>query len=317
MQAQLQFVEIERAVLSDDDFAIGDIACGKIVPQGFEQFGEIAVERFLVAALNQNFLSIAEDDCAEAVPLWLINPILTRGQFFDSLGEHGQNRRIYDKFHPLIISCNWKELYASLAARIFLLSPARASGRRYSILTNEKATFELALKFRSGSATIGEIYSFISGLYFRGKMAYATAFGATSSQQGSSAFVIVPGFGLLPPETVFSPERLRATEQIDVDEDNPRHHDTLLDAAASLDRATGQQCSFVLLGSVASAKYTTALLKVLDQRLLFPAEFVGRGDMSRGGIMLRSAESGQELTYIPVSGAQLRGPRPARLNPRR
>ena len=199
--------------------------------------------------------------------------------------------------------------------RIFLLSPAKAGGRRYSILTSDKANFELALKFRAGSATLGEIYSFISGLYFRGKIAYACAFGA-APLQSSGAFVIVPGHGLLPPETVFTLEQLRATAQIDVDEDNPVHHDALLAAAASLDRVTDQQCSFVLLGSVASAKYTTALLEVLDHRLLFPAEFVGRGDMSRGSIMLRSATSGQELTYIPVSGAQLRGPRPARLDPK-
>lgn len=197
--------------------------------------------------------------------------------------------------------------------RIFLLSPAKAGGRRYSILTSDKANFELALKFRAGSATLGEIYSFISGLYFRGKMAYAAAFGAGRGQS-SNAFVIVPGLGLLPPETVFTPELLEATAQIDVHEDNPVHHHSLLAAAASLDRATNHQCSFVLLGSVASAKYTTALLEVLDHRLLFPAEFVGRGDMSRGSIMLRSATSGQELTYIPVSGSQLRGPRPARLN---
>ena len=200
-------------------------------------------------------------------------------------------------------------------SRIFLLSPAKAGGRRYSILTSDEASFELALKFRAGSATLGEIYSFISGLYFRGKIAYAAAFGADPGQS-SNALVIVPGLGLLPPETVFSPEQLRATAQIEVDEDNPVHHDALLAAAGSLDRATGHQCSFVLLGSVASAKYTTALLKVLDHRLLFPAEFVGRGDMSRGGIMLRSAASGEELTYIPVTGAQLRGPRPARLNPK-
>ena len=200
-------------------------------------------------------------------------------------------------------------------SHIFLLSPAKAGGRRYSILTSDKANFELALKFRAGSATLGEIYSFISGLYFRGKIAYACAFGA-APLQSSGAFVIVPGHGLLPPETVFTLEQLRATAQIDVDEDNPVHHDALLAAAASLDRVTDQQCSFVLLGSVASGKYTTALLKVLDHRLLFPAEFVGRGDMSRGGIMLRSAVSGQELTYIPVSGAQLRGPRPARLDPK-
>jgi hypothetical protein len=128
--------------------------------------------------------------------------------------------------------------------------------------------------------------------------------------------VIVPGLGLLPPETVFSPEQLSATAQIDVDEDNPVHHTALLAAAESLDRATGHQCSFVLLGSVASAKYTTALVEVLGHRLLFPAEFVGRGDLSRGGIMLRSAASGEELTYVPVSGAQLRGPRPERLNPK-
>jgi hypothetical protein len=198
---------------------------------------------------------------------------------------------------------------------IFLLSPANAGGRRYAILTNDKANFELALKFRAGSATLGEIHSFISGLYFRGKMAYAAAFGKTA-EQGSSAFVIVPGLGLLPPETVFSPEQLRAVAQIEVDEDNPVHHDALLAAVASLDSATRQQRTFVLLGSVASAKYTKALLTVLEQRLLFPAEFVGRGDMSRGGIMLRSAASGQELTYIPVIGAQLRGPRPTRLNPK-
>ena len=199
-------------------------------------------------------------------------------------------------------------------SRVFLLSPAKAGGRRYSILTSDEASFELALKFRAGSATLGEIYSFISGLYFRGKIAYAAAFSSVPGQS-SNALVIVPGLGLLPPQTVFSPEQLRATAQIDVDEDNPIHHDTLLAAAGSIDRATGHQCSFVLLGSIASAKYTTALLKVLDRRLLFPAEFVGRGDMSRGGIMLRSAASGEELTYIPVSGAQLRGPRPARLNP--
>jgi hypothetical protein len=67
---------------------------------------------------------------------------------------------------------------------------------------------------------------------------------------------------------------------------------------------------------VASANYTTALLEVVDRRLLFAAELVGRADMSRGGLMLRSVASGQGLTYIPVSRAQLRGPRLARLKPK-
>src|SRR5262249_61742093 len=51
-------------------------------------------------------------------------------------------------------------------------------------------------------------------------------------------------------------------------------------------------------------------------RLVFPAEFVGRGDMSRGGLLLRSARDRRELTYLPVAGAVRRGVRPARLVPR-
>ncbi len=69
----------------------------------------------------------------------------------------------------------------------------------------------------------------------------------------------------------------------------------------------------VLLGSIASDKYVDLLLDVFDDRLLFPVDFVGRGDMSRGGLLLRSARSGTELSYGPVRGAVRRGPRPPRL----
>jgi hypothetical protein len=72
----------------------------------------------------------------------------------------------------------------------------------------------------------------------------------------------------------------------------------------------------VLLGSIASDKYVDLLLEVFGERLLFPAEFVGRGDMSRGGLMLRCATAGVEMSYLPVAGAKRHGPRPPRL-PRR
>ena len=52
---------------------------------------------------------------------------------------------------------------------------------------------------------------------------------------------------------------------------------------------------------------------MFGQRLLFPRDFVGRGDMSRGGLLLRASRSGEELTYVPVAGASLRGPRPPKL----
>jgi hypothetical protein len=68
---------------------------------------------------------------------------------------------------------------------------------------------------------------------------------------------------------------------------------------------------------VATGKYVDVLLDVIGERLLFPVEFVGRGDMSRGALLLRAAEAGRELTYEPVAGAVRRGRRAPKLAPRR
>ena len=198
------------------------------------------------------------------------------------------------------------------SCRIFLLSPAKAGGQRYSLLLREHADFLLARRLRQGTATIGELYTFISGLYFRGKIAYAEAFHA--APPGSPpALVIVPGAGLIPPETPLNIAQLRAIAEIRVSETNPIFRDPLLKAATLLDQHTDRACFYILLGSVASAKYTAPLLEIFGERLLFPADFVGRGDMSRGGLMLRHARSGIELPYIPVAGALLHGARPPRL----
>jgi hypothetical protein len=196
--------------------------------------------------------------------------------------------------------------------QIFLLSPARAGGPRYSMLVRKEADFDVARKLQHDAATIGEIYSFISGLYFRGKMAYAETF--RSAPAGlPSALVMVPGAGLIPPETVVTVEQLRFIADIDVAESNPDFRNPLVEAANLLDAHAGCDCNYVLLGSVASTKYTGPLLEVLGERLLFPPDFVGRGDMSRGGLMLRQARAGVELPYIPVRGASLHGARPPRL----
>ena len=196
--------------------------------------------------------------------------------------------------------------------RVFLLSPAKAGGPRYEMLVREQAGFDLAVKLRQGIASIGEIYSFISGLYFRGKIAYAAAF--QSAPAGiPPALVIVPGVGLIPPETPVDIEQLRAISRIPVDERNDAYRGALSQAAKLMDQYTGPQCLYVLLGSVASAKYTEPLLEVFGERLVFPADFVGRGDMSRGGLMLRCARSGTELSYVPVQGAALHGARPPKL----
>jgi hypothetical protein len=196
--------------------------------------------------------------------------------------------------------------------RVFLLSPANLAGRRAQMVLNERAEFELALKLRTSGARVGDVFQFISGLYFRGKLAYSRAFAAPPAG-GPASVVITSGFGLIAPETVITAADLRAHAVVPVDAAEPRYRAPLERDARLLRDAVGQDCDIVLLGSVASDKYVQPLIEIFAERLLFPAEFVGRGDMSRGGLMLRCVESGCELQYVSVLGATLRGKRPPRL----
>ncbi|HMJ54026.1 MAG TPA: hypothetical protein VK540_18220 [Polyangiaceae bacterium] len=198
---------------------------------------------------------------------------------------------------------------------IFLLSPAKLGGARADIVLGADAKSRLACELRSGGVPLGELFSFVSSLYFRGKVAYASAF-ARPPTDAPGALVITPGEGLLPLDARVTLDRLRTWATIAVDARNKRFTDPLLRQAVTLVRAHGATTRFVLLGSVASSKYVDPLVRAFGYRLFFPPDFVGRGDMSRGGLMLRAASSGEELTYAPVEGTALHGPRPARLTPR-
>lgn len=198
--------------------------------------------------------------------------------------------------------------------RVFLLSPARAGGVRMAMVLSPRARFELAQAVQGPGAPLGEVFRFASGLYFRGKLAYALAFGRPPPGE-SAALVMAPGAGLVPAETMVRADELRAYRAIPVDAAEPRFRLPLEQGAAALAARLGPGGEVVLLGSVAAAKYVEPLLAVLGDRLLFPAEFVGRGDMSRGGLLLRAVRAGVELDYLPVAGAVRRGTRPPRLPP--
>src|SRR4029079_11763891 len=101
--------------------------------------------------------------------------------------------------------------------QIFILSPASCSGQRATLLFNERAQFFLARRLREQGAPLGEVFSFLSGLYFRGKLMYARAFSQPPVEHGTPrrAFpteitVITAGRGLLDPETIVGLEDLRA-----------------------------------------------------------------------------------------------------------
>lgn len=266
------------------------------------------------------------------------------------------------------------------APRIFILSPARLDGERAKLLFNENADSALARALRTREGVpIGEVFRFVSSLYFRGKLAYATKFArppldatnsarpppdatnsarslldATNSAQPpldatnsarslfdapantlthapanalptapantnphawmrSGALVMTANRGIIPVETRVVLEQLEAFAETDIDHRERNFRAPLERDARAIKDALAAEGQAVLLGSIASKKYVEPLLHVFDDRLLFPSAFVGRGDMSRGGLLLRAVEANTELDYAPVKGAIRHGARPPRL----
>ena len=175
-----------------------------------------------------------------------------------------------------------------------------------------------ALRSREG-APLGEFFSFISGLYFRGKLTYARRFARPAELDnpiiGSGIHIITPNAGLRSPDTMVTTAAVRAFANGDIDAENASYRRPLEASARALLGEVGPDCDVVLLGSIASPKYVEVLTAIFGSRLRFPSAFVGRGDMSRGGLLLRHASDGVELDYVPVLGATLHGSRPAKLPP--
>jgi hypothetical protein len=192
---------------------------------------------------------------------------------------------------------------------VFLLSPANLAGERAKLVFRRTARFDLAQQLQSSEgAPLGAVYAFISGLYFRGKKAYAEAF-ARPPGDVCGGLVITPGEGLRSLEERVTVERLEHWAGVQVDAAETRFTAPLVRDAEAIARQHGGRVRVVLLGSVATDKYVRPLTGVFGASLLFPTDFVGRGDMSRGALLLRAAREGCELAYEPVEGARRHGPR--------
>ena len=202
------------------------------------------------------------------------------------------------------------------APRVFLLSPASTGGERARIVFREEARFDLAMRLREREgAPLGEVFSFLSGLYFRGKLTYARVY-QRPPEGVPGVLVITPSEGLRSPDIRVTLDQLQGYAKVPIDLREPRYREPLERDAKGLFSLIGRGCDVVLLGSVASGKYVEPLTAVFGDRLLFPPAFVGRGDMSRGGLLLRAVDDGRELDYAPIAGATVHGPRPEKLAPR-
>ena len=197
--------------------------------------------------------------------------------------------------------------------RIFLLSPASCGGKKAALLFNPWADFTVAQRVRSPEgAPLGEVFSFLSGLYFRGKLNYARAFENPPPRRASGVHIITPTDGLCSPGVMVTLKDIDRYGSVPIEADESRYRYPLERDATALAEKIGPKCQVVLLGSVATGKYIDVLEPIFGARLVFPKEFIGHGDMARGGMLLKRAESGKELTYIAVSNPARLGIRPTK-----
>src|SRR5438309_11540689 len=172
--------------------------------------------------------------------------------------------------------------------RIFLLSPANCNGTRAKQILSPKAQFSLAVELRSRrGAMLGDVFAFVSGLYFRGKLTYAVRFAGFDG-----VHVITPNAGLRRPDTYITHKALRTFADGDIHHHNADYRRPLEKSARALLDEIGPDCDVVLLGSVAAPEYVGGGTGVFGERLEIPIDFGGRGGMGRGGLARRTGRGG-------------------------
>lgn len=157
----------------------------------------------------------------------------------------------------------------TLQARVFLLSPANTSAIRAQFLLNRDSKVELAKRLQREGAPLAEVFSFISSLYFRGKIAYARRF-ANPPSGLPPHLVMTTSRGLLSPDAVVGVGDLKEMSGVPIDPKDLRYRESLCRDAASLARALPSGSKVVLLGSIAGPKYIQLLLEFFGADLLFP-----------------------------------------------
>src|SRR5690606_4635059 len=198
--------------------------------------------------------------------------------------------------------------------RVFILSPATTTGKRAEYLHNSDADFPLAVKLRAGKATVEEAFSFLSGLYFRGKLAYAKHF-AHAPAGVAPYYIVSSSRGLMSGKEHIDISVIEEFSRVPIDIKEQRYIRPLRRDLLALAPKLAPDDQVILLGSIATDKYVGPLVEIIGNRLHFPEDCRSRGDMSRGGLMLRAVAADHELAYARFSSITARrGARPPKLS---
>ena len=185
-------------------------------------------------------------------------------------------------------------------SRVFILSPANCNGLRARWVLKKSSRSDLAMRLRSAGVSLGEVFTYLSALSFRGKLSYARNF-AEPPSSCPGILIITPTAGLLTHDTVIRLSRLRGFGRVPIHVKNQTYRAALRRSAKELVSQLGTECEIVLLGSVATGKYLDILAPIFGSQLRVPTEFVGLGDMARGGLLLRCVRENRQLNYVEVA----------------
>ena len=93
-----QRLEVQALAVGDDDLAVDDAALGKLGLHSFDDLGEVAGQRFFVAAAELHLVTVAKDDAPETIPLRLVEEV-TVGNLGNALGQHRLHGRHNGQLH--------------------------------------------------------------------------------------------------------------------------------------------------------------------------------------------------------------------------
>ena len=199
--------------------------------------------------------------------------------------------------------------------------PTAAAGARQQVLSPQAAfAARRGSCARAQGAPLGDVFTFVSGLYFRGKLAYARRFAS-------------------PPEPRIRRRLGRARHHAERRAPQPETPVTRRRAArlrrrrrrsrptratggrssgarARWLREIGADCEVVLLGSIASPKYVDVLLDDLRRAPAVPDRFRRpRRHEPRRPAAAQARARASSSTYAPMAGAVRHGARPPKLPP--
>ena len=134
------------------------------------------------------------------------------------------------------------------------------------------AQFSLARQLRSPEGTsLGEVFSFVSGLYFRGKLAYARRFARPPDPANPVAaggiLVITPNAGLRSPDTPITLASLEAFAAVSIDLANGAYRQPL-ETHVRLTSAIGAELGSALFRAILDERVSRAEARAIFLRPL-------------------------------------------------